>query len=211
MKNLEKDLKYQLLAKNANTRMFIGAAVTLAAFALAKSTGADDDLYDWLKKNPWANKYMKKTNPPAVQFMLAQKDKKLGEFLGQQMNIKADAFDEGKKIQQAMKNAASGKTQKALGGAGQLAGSRLSTPIIPWRVVRDVRDIYRGLNGLPAVKHEYKASGFASGYFQGGMVEQLGLRPEDVKDTSGGRQSSGSRSESGSRESSGARTQSGSR
>jgi hypothetical protein len=211
MKNLEKDLKYQLLAKNANTRMFIGAAVTLAAFALASATGADDDLYDWLKKNPWANKYMKKTNPPAVQFMLAQKDKKLGEFLGQQMNIKADAFDEGKKIQRALKNAASGKTQKALGGAGQLVGSRLSTPIIPWRVVRDVRDIYRGLNGLPEIKHEYKASGFASGYFQGGMVEQLGLRPEDVKDTSGGRSSSGSRSESRSRESSGTRTQSGSR
>lgn len=211
MKNLEKDLKYQLLAKNANTRMFIGAAVTLAAFALAKSTGADDDLYEWLKNNPWANKYMKKINPPAVQFMLAQKDKKLGEFLGQQMNIKVDAFDEGKKLQQAMKNAASGKTQKALGGAGQLAGSRLSTPIIPWRVVRDVRDIYRGLNGLPAVKHEYKASGFASGYFQGGMVEQIGLRPEDVKDVSGGRESSGSRSESGSRQSSGTRTQSGNR
>jgi hypothetical protein len=211
IKNLEKDLKYQLLAKNANTRMFIGAAVTLAAFALAKSTGADDDLYEWLKKNPWANKYMKKINPPAVQFMLAQKDKKLGEFLGQQMNIKVDAFDEGKKLQQAMKNAASGKTQKALGGAGQLAGSRLSTPIIPWRVVRDVSDIYRGLNGLPAIKHEYKASGFASGYFQGGMVEQIGLRPEDVKDVSGGRESSGSRSESGSRESSGTRTQSGNR
>jgi hypothetical protein len=127
------------------------------------------------------------------------------------MNIKVDAFDEGKKLQQAMKNAASGKTQKALGGAGQLAGSRLSTPIIPWRVVRDVRDIYRGLNGLPALKHEYKASGFASGYFQGGMIEQLGLRPEDVKDVSGGRESSGSRSASGSRQSSGTRTQSGNR
>lgn len=211
IKNLEKDLKYQLLAKNANARMFIGAAVTLAAFALAKSTGADDDLYEWLKKNPWANKYMKKVNPPAVQFMLAQEDKKLGEFLGQQMNIKADAFDEGKKLQRALKNAASGKTQQALGGVGQLAGSRLSTPIIPWRVVKDVRDIYRGLNGLPEIKHEFKASGFASGYFQGGMIEQLGLRPEDVKDETSGRQSSGSRSDSGSRGSSGSRSQSGSR
>jgi len=154
---------------------------------------------------------MKKINPPAVQFMLAQKDKKLGEFLGQQMNIKADAFDEGKKLQRALKNAASGKTQQALGGVGQLVGSRLSTPIIPWRVVKDVRDIYRGLNGLPEIKHEFKASGFASGAFQGGMLEQLGLRPEDVKDETSGRQSSGSRSESGSRESSGNRTQSGSR
>jgi len=211
MKNLEKDLKYQLLAKNANARMFIGAAVTLAAFALAKSTGADDDLYEWLNKNAWAKKYMKKMNPPAVQFMLAQKDKKLGEFLGQQMNIKADAFDEGKKLQQAMKNAASGKTQKALGGAGQLLGSRLSTPIIPWRVVRDVRDIYRGLNGLPEVKFDYKSSGFGSGYFQGGMIEQMGLRPENVEDTEGNRGSSGSRESSGNRESSGSRSQSGSR
>lgn len=197
MKNLEKDLKYQLLAKNANARMFIGAAVTLAAFALAKATGADDDLYEWLKKNKWANKYMKKMNPPAVQFMLAQKDKKLGEFLGQQMNIKADAFDEGKKLQRALKSAASGKTQKALGGAGQLIGSRLSTPIIPWRVVRDVRDIYRGLNGLPPVEFDYKASGFGSGYFQGGMIEQIGLRPEDVNDSE--RESSGNRGASGNR------------
>jgi hypothetical protein len=211
IKNLEKDLKYQLLAKNANARMFIGAAVTLAAFALAKSTGADDDLYKWLKKNKWANKYMKKMNPPAVQFMLAQKDKKLGEFLGQQMNIKIDAFDEGKKLQQAMKNAASGKTQKSLGGAGQLVGSRLSTPIIPWRVVKDVRDIYRGLNGLPPIEFDYKSSGFGSGYFQGGMIEQLGLRPENVKDTEGNRGSSGSRESSGSRGSSGSRSQSGSR
>ena len=211
MKNLEKDLKYQLLAKNANARMFIGAAVTLAAFALAKSTGADDDLYEWLKKNKWANKYMKKMNPPAVQFMLAQKDKKLGEFLGQQMNIKIDAFDEGKKLQQAMKNAASGKTQKALGGAGQLVGSRLSTPIIPWRVVRDVRDIYRGLNGLPPIEFDYKSSGFGSGYFQGGMIEQLGLRPENVKDTEGNRGSSGNRESSGNRAASGSRSQSGSR
>ena len=197
IKNLEKDLKYQLLAKNANARMFIGAAVTLAAFALAKATGADDDLYEWLKKNKWANKYMKKMNPPAVQFMLAQKDKKLGEFLGQQMNIKADAFDEGKKLQRALKSAASGKTQKALGGAGQLIGSRLSTPIIPWRVVRDVRDIYRGLNGLPPVEFDYKASGFGSGYFQGGMIEQIGLRPEDVNDRE--RESSGNRGASGNR------------
>lgn len=211
MKNLEKDLKYQLLAKNANARMFIGAAVTLAAFALAKSTGADDDLYEWLKKNEWAKKYMKKMNPPAVQFMLAQKDKKLGEFLGQQMNIKADAFDEGKKLQQALKNAASGKTQKALGGAGQLVGSRLSTPIIPWRVVKDVRDIYRGLNGLPPIEFDYKSSGFGSGYFQGGMIEQLGLRPENVKDTEGNRGSSGNRESSGNRAASGSRSQSGSR
>ena len=97
---------------------------------------------------------------------------------------KADAFDEGKKLQRALKNAASGKTQQALGGVGQLAGSRLSTPIIPWRVVKDVRDIYRGLNGLPEIKHEFKSSGFASGYFQGGMVEQLGLRPENTNEIS---------------------------
>ena len=211
MKNLEETLKYQLLAKNANTRVVIGSAISLAAFALANATGADDDLYEWLKKNSWAKKYFAKVSPPVVQYMVAEKDKKTSEFFGKQLNLKVDAFDEGKKIKQAIDNIWSGKTQKALGGAGQLAGSRLSTPIIPWRMVRDISDIYRGLNGLPAIKHEYKASGFASGYFQGGMVEQLGLRPEDVKDVSGGRESSGSRSESGSRQSSGTRTQSGNR
>lgn len=211
MKNLEQSLKYQLLAKNATTRVVIGSAISLAAFALVKSTGSDDDLYKWLKKNAWANKYFTKVSPPVVQYMVAEKNKKISEFFGKQLNLKVDAFDEGKKIKQAIDNISSGKTQKALGGAGQLVGSRLSTPIVPWRLVRDVSDIYRGLNGLPAIKHEFKASGFASGYFQGGMVEQLGLRPEDVKDVSGGRQSSGSRSASGNRESSGTRTQSGSR
>ena len=184
MKNLEETLKYQLLAKNANTRMIIGSAISLAAFALAKSTGADDDIYEWLKKNAWAKKYFAKVSPRVIQFTIAQKDKKLSEFFGKQLGLKIDAFDEGKKIKQAIDNISSGKTQKALGGAGQLAGSRLSTPIIPWRVVRDVSDIYRGLNGLPAIKHEYKASGFASGYFQGGMVEQLGLRPENTNEIS---------------------------
>ena len=87
-------------------------------------------------------------------------------------------------IKQAIDNIASGKTQKALGGVGQLAGSRLSTPVIPWRLVRDVSDIYRGLNGLPAIKNEYKSSGFASGYFQGGMIEQIGLRPENTNEIS---------------------------
>ena len=178
MKNLEQTLKYQLLAKNANIRMFVGATVSLSAFALFKSTGADDDLYQWLKKNEWANKYFKKISPPALQFMIAQKNKDLGDFLGTQMNIKIDAFDEGKKIKRAIDNAASGKTKKALGGVGQLAGSRLNTPIIPWRVVKDARDVYRGLNGLEPVKQDYKTSGFWNGYFQGGMIEQIGLRPE---------------------------------
>ena len=184
MKNLESTLKYQLLAKNANTRMFIGATLSLAAFALAKATGADDDFYKWLKKNKWSEKYFNKVSPPAAQFMIAQKDKKLSEFLGKQMNLKVDAFDEGAKIKRAIKDMASGKKQRALGGLGQLLGSRVSTPIIPWRVVKDVRDIYRGVNGLPPIKTDYKASGFGSGYFQGGMLEQLGLRPKNVADKS---------------------------
>ena len=184
MKNLEETLKYQLLAKNANTRMVIGSAISLAAFALAKSTGADDDIYEWLKKNTWAKKYFAKVSPRVIQFIIAEKDKKLSEFFGKQVGLKIDAFDEGKKIKQAIDNISSGKTQRALGGIGQLAGSRLSTPVVPWRLVRDVSDIYRGINGLPAIKHEYKASGFASGYFQGGMIEQLGLRPENTYEIS---------------------------
>ena len=181
IKNLEQTLKYQLLAKNANIRMFVGATVSLSAFALFKSTGADDDLYQWLKKNEWANKYFKKIAPPALQFMIAQKNKDLSDFLGTQMNIKIDAFDEGKKIKRAIDNADSGKPKKSLGSIGQLVGSRLNTPIIPWRIVKDARDVYRGLNGLEPVKQDYKTSGFWNGYFQGGMIEQLGLRPEKDK------------------------------
>lgn len=178
IKNLEKTLKYQLLAKNANTRLVVGATVSMAAFMLMKSTGSDDDLYEWLKKHPWANRYLKKIAPPAVQLMLAQKDKKVGEAIAQQMNIKADAFDEGKKIKRIFTDISSGKVDKAMGGAGQLAGSRFSMPVIPWRVARDVKNIYRGLAGLPEIKFDYKTSGFFNGYYQGGMLEQMGLRPD---------------------------------
>jgi len=59
-----------------------------------------------------------------------------------------------------------------------LLNAKTNTPIIPWRVVKDARDVYRGLNGLEPVKQDYKTSGFWNGYFQGGMIEQLGLRPE---------------------------------
>jgi hypothetical protein len=175
--NLEKTLKYQLLAKNANTRFFVGATISIAAFALMKSTGSDDDLYEWLKKHPWMNRYLKKIAPPAIQLMLAQKDKNVGEAIAQQMNIKADAFDEGKKIKRIFTDISSGKVDKAMGGAGQLAGSRFSMPVIPWRVARDVKNIYRGLAGLPEIKFDYKTSGFFNGYYQGGMFEQMGLRP----------------------------------
>lgn len=177
IKNLEKTLKYQLLAKNANTRLIVGATISVAAYMLMKSTGADDDLYEWLKKHPWANRYLKKIAPPVIQLMLAQKDKKVGEAIAQQMNIKADAFDEGKKIKRIFTDISSGKVDKAMGGAGQLAGSRFSMPVIPWRVARDVKNIYRGLAGLPEIKFDYKTSGFFNGYYQGGMLEQMGLRP----------------------------------
>ncbi len=177
IKNLEKTLKYQLLAKNANTRFFVGATISISAFMLMKSTGSDDDLYEWLKKHPWMNRYLKKIAPPAIQLMLAQKDKKVGEAIAQQMNIKADAFDEGKKIKRIFTDISSGKVDKAMGGAGQLAGSRFSMPVIPWRVARDVKNIYRGLAGLPEIKFDYKTSGFFNGYYQGGMLEQMGLRP----------------------------------
>jgi len=177
IKNLEKTLKYQLLAKNANTRLVVGATISIAAFALMKSTGSDDDLYEWLKKHPWANRYLKKIAPPVIQLMLAQKDKKVGDAIAQQMNIKADAFDEGKKIKRIFTDVSSGKVDKAMGGVGQLMGSRFSMPVVPWRVARDVKNIYRGLSGLPEIKYDYKTSGFFNGYYQGGMLEQMGLRP----------------------------------
>ncbi len=182
IKNLEKTLKYQLLAKNANTRLVVGATISMAAFMLMKSTGSDDELYEWLKKHPWMNRYLKKIAPPVIQLMLAQKDKKVGDAIAQQMNIKADAFDEGKKVKRIFTDISSGKVDKALGGVGQLAGSRLSMPIVPWRVARDVKNIYRGLAGLPEIKFDYKTSGLFNGFYQGGMIEQMGLRPKPTID-----------------------------
>lgn len=189
MRDLKGVLEKQLVAKNANTRMLVGATISFATYALFKSTDKDEEFFKWLKKNSWAMRYFKKLSPPVVQFILAQKDKKIGEFFGQLMNIKIDAFDESKKAVKVVKNLSSDKKDgldKAFGGIGDLSGSRLSTPIVPWRVVRDANNVYRGLNGLPEIKSDYQTSGFWNGFFKGGIVDAVGLRPKTQDNKGGG-------------------------
>ncbi|WP_312697036.1 hypothetical protein [Sphingobacterium mizutaii] len=184
MKNLETALRYQMIAKNANNRVFLGAALSVATFVALSASGGDDDLDKWTKKNEWTKRYLKKIAPPVVQYMLANKNNKTGEFIAGLGNIKAPAFDENKKVWDALMGIDSPsdvKSAKTTGAFGDLLGSRLSTPVIPYRIARDAENIYRGLQGVELRNSEFKTSGFFNGFFKGGLVDYLGLRDKYFK------------------------------
>jgi hypothetical protein len=106
---------------------------------------------------------------------MAMKNKDVGHFFAGMLNVKDNpAFDEGKKFIDAVDKEAKGgikNTQQAEGSFGDLAGSRLSLPVVPWRITRDAQDITRGLQGLPPIKREYHPKGFVKGFLNGGIIE----------------------------------------
>lgn len=187
MKNLSQALKYQQVAKNANNRLWVGTVTSLLAYGLFKGTGADDTLDKWLKKNKWAERYTKKIAPPVVQYILAEKNKKVGEFMTGMLNIKAPAFDEQNKAYNAVKSKFGDKSStptgilKADGAIGDFLGSRISLPIVPYRIASDIENVYRGMNGLDLRRPDFKTSGYMNGFWKGGMTDFLGLRPAPEK------------------------------
>ena len=183
IKNIEKSLMTNLKSKNTNTRVLVGAMASLLTYAAVRSTGADDDISKWLKKEKWAAKYFKVISPQMLVLMLSIKDKKMSDYFAQLLNIKVGSFDEGKKLVSGVKELTSGTDEganKGSGIVGDLIGSRLSTPLIPWRFTRDLQNIGRGLRGKDLITVDYNTSGFFNGYYKGGLIDYLGLRPEGV-------------------------------
>jgi len=43
--------------------------------------------------------------------------------------------------------------------------------------------VKRGINGRPLIKSTFKTTGFLNGYFQGGLVDYIGLRPGENYNT----------------------------
>jgi len=184
VRNIEKSLMVNLKSKNSNTRVMVGAMASLLTFAAVKSTNSDETLNKWLKKNEWARKYFNTVSPQMLVLMLSIKNKKMSDYFAQLLNIKVGAFDEGKKLVGGVKELSSGKESginKGTGVMGDLIGSRLSTPIVPWRFTRDLQNIGRGLQGKKTLTFDYNTSGFFNGFYKGGLIDYLGLRPEGTQ------------------------------
>jgi len=150
----------------------IGAGVSIMMATASIASGADDDLDDWLKKNEWARKYFNVISPPALILMISMKNDGLGDYLTKLLNVKVDNMDNNVKILKSIDK----EETSTLGAVGQLASSPFDTPV-PWRVVKDIDNIKRGIYGRPLIKSNFKTNGFWNGYFQGGLVDYVGLRP----------------------------------
>jgi hypothetical protein len=172
IKNLEKALIYQQKLRTETVRYFVGASIALGMFLAAKATGADDDIDKWLKKNEWARKYFKLISPPALQLMISAKNKEMSKDISDMTGMSTDAFnDELKAIKSLDK-----EDDSTSGRIGKIIGAPADAPV-PWRVVRDIDNVYRGIVGLPQVKSDYKVTGFWNGMMQGGLFDYMRMRP----------------------------------
>ncbi len=183
IRDLSNDLFLSMKRRNSAIRTLVGMGIGLSVYVAAQAGEEPvEEFAKWLKKNPWAQKYFDKTAPTTAMFMIAKENDDLMKFFRGSLNVKdRDYFSDGKKIYDIMNNTVKGNYQKATGALGELIGSKVNTPIIPWRVLRDEKNIERGLNGLPQLKSEEGGKGFLNGFFKGGFAEFLGLRPQ-VKD-----------------------------
>lgn len=173
IKNMENALMRNLKSKNTNTRVLAGAAASLLTYAAFRGTGADQSINDWLKKNEWAKKYFNVLAPQALVFMLYSQNEELGKYFANLLNIRMDAFDDSKKLVSAIDKISNGETEKGTGKLGSVVGGKTSLPLVPYRLARDVQNIWRGVEGKSQIKPDYDSKGFIEGYYQQGIVDYI--------------------------------------
>lgn len=172
VKNIQNALVRDTNFRKTSAKILIGSAVNIAMAAAMISSGADDDLDDWLKKNEWARPIFNKLSAPMVVAILAYKNDELGKYLMGTLNMRTDQVNDTMKILKSLQDS----NTSTLGAVGKLAGSPFDTPV-PWRLFRDVKNVSRGINGLPIIKSDYNKIGFWNGYFQGGFIDEIEFRP----------------------------------
>jgi hypothetical protein len=166
MKELEDALYKQMKDKDKLTRGAIGGLITALTFMLIKGTAADDEYEKWIKKNPWARKYINIFTPEIALLMIAANasEKDYIKYLEGTLNM-GDQFDKGK---MALKVLYSKDHSIPL---GTLLGSSIGNPI-PWRLVRDGQQLWAGATGgEPYVVSPVKPTNFAEAYLKGGMFD----------------------------------------
>jgi len=180
LQRLEARLYNQGRWKDNAMRGLIGGAVTWGSYALALSLMNTDEYEKWRAKNRWAARYLDVITPEPMLLKMAvdKKDPRaIKQYVGQSFN-RNDAFSAEEKLVKGVGYAAQGKMDKAWGAWGEMVGSKANAPL-PWRLAKDNQVIYQGIKGQDPYHGDYKASsGFANGFFQGGIIEYLGARPK---------------------------------
>jgi hypothetical protein len=180
--NLQESLFRENSFKESAVRNIIGTGMAVVAYAAMMGYKDDDDetnakkLNDWMnkKENEWVRPYFNKLSPTAFSFIVAMEDENLGRYLAQLFGNSGDSFDNS---YQVIKSFDSEKEGATAGAVGKLVGQPFSSPLA-WKPIKDAVEIYKGLIGIVPKKKSYKVNGFMNGYLQGGLLEQLGLRPD---------------------------------
>lgn len=187
MRNLENALKRDLNAKNTNNRVIIGALAVIATYAALMSGDDEEDhrriqgIVSWLRENEWAKKYFNKISPQVIQLLIAMENEEVGSWLSNLMGSKyPDRFIAN--FSGGVNDIAKGDFSKGKGKLGKAFGAYISAPL-PYKLVMDTKNIYLGLTGQELYKPNYEtAYGFLNGFFQGGLIEYIGARPDSVNE-----------------------------
>ena len=166
MKELEDAMYDDMKANDKFTRGAIGGMVTALAFLLIKGTAAEDEYEKWIKKNPWAKKYINVFTPELVLLMIAANatEKDYKKYLENTLNL-GDQFDKGKMALKVL------HSKDHLTQFGTLLNSSIGSPL-PWRLVRDGQQLWAGATGgEPYVVSKEKPKDFFEAYLKGGMID----------------------------------------
>ena len=181
-KKLEETLVEDYRRKTINKRLLIGglsaSLLTLWLFA----SGGDDEMEEWLKKNEWARKYQTVFVPQLTLFAMSVKNGTFGDWV-ENTFARYKKFENLPKIIRgvnAYNKSDGGEADKAklYGVMGNVTGSFVDVPLLPVRFARDLGGVYKGIVDKPQEKPDYKNVGFANGFFNYGLIDYMGFRPD---------------------------------
>ena len=182
VKKLEETLIADYRSKTINRRFLIGglsaSLITLGLFA----SGGDDEMEEWLKKNEWARKYQTVFVPQLTLLAMSIKNKTFGDWATETFS-KSTKFEKLPKIKKGIEaynkgDGGEADEAKLYGVLGNVAGSFVDAPLLPVRFARDLGGVYRYIVDKPQEKPDFKNVGFANGFFNYGLIDYLGFRPD---------------------------------
>ena len=176
VKLVEKKLYADFQSKNTNIRVLVSGLAMGAVYAVMSDD--EDEFEAWLKKNEWARKLAMVYTPLLLEGSMAYRNDKLELFLTKLANRQYDNGGEFIKSLVGLTKGGQPSRDKALGQIGGMVGSRLNVPMLPYRMVKDLDGIYRGIKGYPVLKYDFNPIGFWDGYFNNGAIDYVGLKVE---------------------------------
>jgi hypothetical protein len=135
-----------------------------------------------LKKNEWARKYQSVFVPQLTLLAMSYNQKTLGDWIADTFS-KSAKFEKLPKIKRAIEaynkvDAGEAADAKFMGVMGNVAGSFVDVPLLPVKFGRDLGGVYRYIIDKPQEKPDFKNVGFANGFFNYGLIDYMGFRPD---------------------------------